>query len=296
MQTAKKFFMSLIAIGIIFCAAVSVEAAKKVVAVIPFENVYGYNTENVAEIMTEEIMIAVQRSGRYSVVERTKMATILQEQGFQNIAAEPSTAVEIGKIIGANYSILGKVTLASLEKNPTQTVIERIFENIDGDSSISGFGLDFKSTAGSFVHGLKGKVNVDIRFVDNETGEIVFAKSFNGSKSGATPESALHGACRAAANEFLKEITSNLMGRVADLSGENIYIDLGSEHGLQVGDELSVVRETAPLEVNGKIVGMKTIPITKVKIVEVNAEYSVCKVVSTENGTPVKKGDIVKRS
>jgi curli biogenesis system outer membrane secretion channel CsgG len=294
MKIQTKILTSLIAFCIIFCSAISAEAAKKVVAVMPLENVYGYNTENVAEIMTEEIMIALQNSGKYSVVERDQMATILKEQGFQNIAADPSTAVEIGKLIGADYSLIGKVTLAALEKNPAKGIIETILGNIS-ETTGNEFGFDLKNTAGGFVNGLKGKVSVDIRFVNNETGELVFAKSFNGSKTGATPESALYESCKAAAAEFLKEITSSLMGRVADISGDEIYIDQGSDNGLQVGDELSVVRETSPIEVNGKIVGMKTIPVGKVKVTEVNAEYSICKVVSTEKSKTIQKGDVVKR-
>ncbi len=290
----KKFLILLMAAFTIFSSAVSVEAAKKVVAVMPLENVYGYETENVAEIMTEEIMVALQNSGKYSVVERAQMATILREQGFQNIAADPSTAVEIGKLIGANYSLIGKVTLAALEKNPTKGIVDNILGNI-AESVGNDIGIDLRSTAGSFVNGLKGKVTVDVRFVNNETGELVFARSFTGTKSGATPESALYGACKAAATEFLKEIAGNLMGRVADISGDEIYIDQGSDSGLITGDEILIVRETSPIEVNGRIVGMKTSTIGKAKVIEVNADYSICKIISTEHGATVRKGDVVKR-
>ena len=295
MQNSKKILMPVLAFCLIFCMTVSAEAAKKVVAVMPFENVYGYNTENVAEIMTEEIMIALQNSGRYAVVERDQMAKILQEQGFQNIAADPNTAVELGKLTGANYSLIGKVTLAALEKNPTKRIIEGIFDNISRSSGYNS-GIDLRSTAGGFVNGLKGRVTIDIRFVDNETGELVFAKSFSGTKSGSTPEAALYSSCKAAAAEFLKELTSNFMARVADISGTEIYIDQGTESGLIKDIELAVVRETSPIEVNGKIVGMKTIPVGKVKVIEVNSEYSICKIISTEKGKTIQKGDVVKRS
>ena len=289
----KRFLMTLTVAVAILSLTISAEAAKKVVAVMPLESVYGYETENVAEIMTEEIMVALKSSGKYFVVERDQMATILKEQGFQNIAADPSTAVEIGKLLGANYSLIGKVTMASLEKNPTSNVVESILGKISESSSYDN-GLDIRA-AGGFINGLKGKVIVDIRFVNNETGEVVFAKSFTGSKSGTNPETALHGACKVAADNFLKEITANLIGRVADLSGNEIYIDQGSESGLRVGDTLLIVRETSPIEINGKVVGMKTKPIGKATVSEVNIDYSVCKVVSTESGLHVRKGDIVKR-
>lgn len=289
----KKFLILLIAAFTIFSSAVSVEAARKVVAVMPLENVYGYNTENVAEIMTEEIMVALQNSGKYSVVERAQMATILREQGFQNIAADPTTAVKIGKLIGANYSLIGKVTLVALERNPTSDIVGGILGRISQDIRYDT-GIDLGAAQG-FVNGLKGKIIVDVRFVNNETGELVFAKSFTGSKSGQTPETAIYGACRAAAKNFQKEITANLMGRVADISGNEIYIDQGADSGLQTGDTLLIVRETSPIIVNEKVVGMKTTPVGKATVTEVNEDYSVCKVVSTEKNLTVRQGDIVKR-
>ena len=289
----KKILVAVMAAFTIFCSILSAEAARKVVAVMPLENVYGYNTENVAEIMTEEIMVALQNSGKYSVVERTQMATILKEQGFQNIAADPSTAVEIGKLIGADYSLIGKVTMAALEKNPARGIVENILESITKNSPDTG-GLDINS-ASRFVNGLKGKVVVDIRFVNNETGELVFAKSFTGVKSGATPESALYESCKAAATNFLNEITANLTGRIAEIDGDEIYIDQGNESGLQLGDTLLIIRETSPIEVNGQIVGMKTSPVGKARVTEINADYSICKIISTEKGKSVQKGDVVKR-
>lgn len=294
MKILKKFLMSLMTVCIIFSFAISAEAAKKVVAVMPIEKIYGSNTENVAEIMTEEIMVALQNSRKYSVVEREQMENILKEQGFQNIAADSSAAIEIGKLMGANYFLIGKVTLAEIEKNPTKEIIESILENM-AISTDNDIGIDLRSVAGEFVSGLKGKIVVDIRFVNNETGELIFAKSFTGAKSGTTNESAMYGACKAAANEFLKEITSDLVGRIVDISGYDIYIDQGNDSGLQVGDELLIVRETSPIEINGKIVGMKTAPVGKAKVAEVNTEYSICKVVLTEQGSIVKKGDVVKR-
>ena len=295
MKFLKKIFAALFAVCIIFSLTVSVEATKKVVAVMPLENVSGYNTDEIAEIMTEELMVALQKSGKYSVIERAQMATILREQGFQNIAADPDSAVKMGKLTGANYSLIGKVTMATLEKNVTSSIAESLASilsrNLDDKTS-----LELLQSAGVLVHSLKGKVSVDIRFVNNETGELVFARNFIGTKSGNSPEAALLGACQEAADNFLKEITANVMGRVADISGEEIYIDLGIESGLQKGDIISIVRETSPIEINGKIVGMKTIQIGKAEIIEVNAEYSVCKVVSVQKGDAVHKGDVVKRS
>ena len=273
MDFSKKFLAAFFSVCMIFYFTASVEAAKKIVAVMPLENVSNFGDANVADIMTEKLTVALQNSGKYSVTERTQMGTVLSEQGFQNIAAEK--AVEIGKLTGAKYLLLGKVTMATAANNPVKGLLS--------------------GSASNFINGVKGKVAVDIRFVDAENGEVIFAKNFTGGKSGSTVADAINGACEEAAENFLKELTANVMGRVADVSGEEIYIDLGTDSGFKKGDTLLIVRETSPIEVNGKIVGMKTIQIGKAKITEVNAEYSVCKVVSLQKGAAVQKGDVVKR-
>ena len=287
----KKILMAIIAIMIIFYSAVSAEAAKKVVAVMPLENISGQDTAKVAEIMTEKFIVALQNSGQYSVLERDQMAAVLREQGFQNLTADPNSTVEMGKLFGANYLLVGKVTTASvIENNPLNNVLsdEDFLDNTDEEKSI-------KILQGLLNQTVTGKVSVDIRFVNNETGELIFAKSFTGSKTDKNEENTLAGACQEIADNFLKEITSNLTGRVVDTSDDEIYIDLGLDSGLKTGDELLIVRETSPIEINGKIVGMKTVSVGKIKVVEIYEEYSICKVISVKNGMFVTKGDVIKR-
>ena len=117
----RKIIAAMSAIAII--CSLNLCEAKKVVAVMPLENVSGYDEELVAEIMTEQLIVAIHASGLYTVVERAQMGTILREQGFQNIAVDPSQAVELGKLTGADYSMIGKVTMAVAEVNPTLTAV-----------------------------------------------------------------------------------------------------------------------------------------------------------------------------
>ena len=78
----KKILVTLMML--ILSLSVTTEAAKKVVAIMPLENVSGYSAKNVAEIMTEQIIVTVQNSGQYTVSERLQMDKILREQGFQS--------------------------------------------------------------------------------------------------------------------------------------------------------------------------------------------------------------------
>ena len=283
----RKFFIAIIAV-VTVCSLNFCEAAKKSVAVMPLENVSGYNEEKVAEIMTEQLIVAIYSAGTYTVVERTQLGAILREQGFQNIAVDPSQAVELGKLSGADYTLVGKVTMAVVETNPTATAVATIG---------SALGLEgISATAGNFIHKFKGKIGLEYRLVDNTTGEIITARAIEGNKSGSSVTAAFNNACKNAADNFLIDLDSinPFRARIAEINGSNIYIDKGAESGIKVGDTLIVARETSPIIVNGKIVDMKQSEVGKIKVVEVYSDYAICKSDSFMNN--VQKGDVVKRS
>ena len=272
----KKFFIAVIAV-VTVCSLNFCEAAKKSVAVMPLENVSGYNEEKVAEIMTEQLIVAIYSAGTYTVVERAQLGAILREQGFQNIAVDPSQAVELGKLSGADYTLVGKVTMAVVETNPTATAVATIG---------SALGIEeISATAGNFIHKFKGRIGLEYRLVDNE-----------GNKSGSSVAAAFNNACKNAADNFLRDLDSinPFRARIAEISGSNIYIDQGADSGIKVGETLLVVRETSPIIVNGKIVDMKQSEVGKIKVVEVHADYALCKSDSFMNS--IHKGDVVKRS
>lgn len=203
----KKFFCAVIALLMIFCLSISAEAAKKVVAVMPLENISGSQSANVSEIMTEQLIVAIQNSGQYTVVERLQMGTILKEQGFQNIAVDPAQAVEIGNLLGANYSLIGKITMASTTDNSAGNILGAL-----AAAGLSGDGID-GSAALALLAGLlnnsnavTGNIDLNVRVVDNGTGEIVFAKNFSGKSNAANAEAALGAACKDAADNFLREL------------------------------------------------------------------------------------------
>ena len=281
-------------VGKIFVAAVTVviccslnfcEAAKKTIAVMPLENVSGYSDQRVAELMTEQLLVAIHSSGNYTVVERAQMEKIMRDQGFENIAADPNKAAELNKLSGADYLLVGKVTMAVVDNNPTANTVSKI-------SNIFGLG-DLGNTASNYVDKFKGKIALEIRFVDNTTGEIIIAKTVEGSKSGASQLEALNAACKVAAENFLRDLdeVNPFRARIAEISGEDVYIDRGSLDGLRRGEVLIVAREGEPIVVNGKIVAVKQTAVGKIKVVEVNFDYALCKKQSGE----IHKGDIVKR-
>ena len=273
----KKIFSS-VCFGVIFSViffSSQVEAAKKTVAVMPLENMSGYNEQLVAEIMAEQLVIAIQDSGQYTVVERQKLDSVFKELGFQNLSADPEYTVEMGKMFGAQYVVIGKITMAKTEEVQKKSFIQKI--------------------KGLFNDPFKSQISMDLRFIDCKTGVINLAKTIVGENGGKDAKLALHNACKDAAIKFMQEIqaANPLIGRILNVTGNEIYIDQGIDSGLHKDEVLVIAREGSPLESNGQIIGMTQTVIGKAKVVEVTEKYSVCKIL--ESSLAVEKGDIVKR-
>lgn len=286
----RKIIVAISALAII-CSLNFCEAARKTVAVMTPQLVINSSNRDVADILTEKLITAIYDSGNYTVVERAQISAILKEQGFQNVAVDPNKAVELGKLTGADYTLVGKITMVDNKKNSLSDAVSVLGKIAAIGKIIESGGLpsDIPAEQSAF------KIAADLRFIDNTTGEIMLAVSVEGDKTGSTEIDAVNSACKEAAENFLKELqkVNPLVARVADVSMDDIYIDKGNADGLRKDEILTVSREISPIVVNGKIVGMKQVVIAKVRVVEVNEEYSICRVI--EQSYPVKEGDILKR-
>lgn len=70
-------------------------------------------TENDAAVLTDALRSRIGQSGRFKVVERTRMNDIFREQGLQmsGICIESSCAVEMGQVLGVRRILMGSVGL-----------------------------------------------------------------------------------------------------------------------------------------------------------------------------------------
>lgn len=140
------------------CLSTLVLAAPRV-AIVDFENRAQYRSSwhlgtGAADMLTTELV----KINKLEVFERERMAAILREQDFgQSGRIDPSTAAEIGRLIGVDYIVTGAITEFGV--------------------SDSGGG------GGGFHIGKKGfHATVDIRMIDVMTGRIIFADSGEGYK------------------------------------------------------------------------------------------------------------------
>ena len=270
MKNYFKAFLFVVMCFMVCCGSFVSEAAQKKVAVMPFEHVSGSHERKVAEIMTDQVTVALVNSGSYTVLERTQLEKAIKEINFQNSGVvNQSQIIELGKMTGTDYTVVGKVLLATVVRNETGVIF--------GDILGGGHPI------GKRIPQYKGKVALDVRFIDNTTGELVFAQVIEGSKAGNDREVCLHNASRDATTNVLKEIQKSNPFTAVVLYADHgqVVINKGYESGVQKGEVLIAFSERIPVkDLDGRIVTVITEEAGKVKVTEVRDGTSLCKIMS----------------
>ena len=276
MSKLLKCLIVLLAILVTVGTFTYCEAAKRTVAIMPVES--DINEYDVSAIMAEQLAVALHNSGNYTVVERAKLGQILKEGGFQHSGAvDMNSAIELGKLVAAKYSLISKINMVKIDENPNYKYTPNI------------------KLIKKAVDKYKARVTMTCHLVDNESGKDIMVSSIDASDTDDDQTTALHDTCVKLSKKVLEEIQKHnpFTARILEVQGDTIYIDQGLDAGIRVGEIFDIAREGEPIMKNGQIVAMTQIPIGKAKITEVNAEYSICKIVSKTN--EVKKNDILKR-
>jgi curli biogenesis system outer membrane secretion channel CsgG len=115
MQRRITFLVGLCLLAAVGAPAVASAAAsdKPRIAVLEFQskadNQWWYN--NGAAAMQDVFVTELVKSGKFRVMEREQIAAIMQEKGLTLSGdIDPSTAMQIGKLLGVNYMLTGSVT------------------------------------------------------------------------------------------------------------------------------------------------------------------------------------------
>ena len=130
---------------------------KIVVVVMDFETKVPGQGWQVGQGASDMLITALVKSKKYDVYERNKLNAIMREQKLQmSGAVDTSTAVQMGKLVGAKYIITGAVTEYGMAR-----------------SGAHG--------GGWFDVGKKRyRATVDVRAVNVQTGRIAFADTGSG--------------------------------------------------------------------------------------------------------------------
>lgn len=271
----QKLSLKLLIPGLIALLAPAAHAQKKRVAVLDFEYatvqsdvraIFGGNQDigkGVADLLVNQLV----SNGTFSVIERKALDKILAEQNFSNSdRADATTAAKIGKLLGVDAIVVGSITRFGRD-DKTTSVGGSALGGVAGRYGLGGVGK--KSS--------KAVVGLSARVVSVDTGEILAVATAKGesARSGATllgsggsiagagsgaydmtssnfGDTIIGEAVSQAVNGLASSInkesgrlptrTVQVEGLVADVSGGNIIINVGSKGGVNVGDHLKVMR------------------------------------------------------
>jgi curli biogenesis system outer membrane secretion channel CsgG len=208
---------------------------KRRVAIVDFVNKTAYGQGRLGGAAADILLTEIAKTGKFIVVERDKVNKLMDEQKFgQTGAVDQATAAQMGKILGVNAIVTG---------------------------AISNFGVNTTGTDFLLAASKKqvAKVTIDVRVVDTETGQVLYADSGNGEGTstkreviglggrGGYDETLEGDALRAAISQLALNIESQINQRpwscrVADYDGSTIYINAGKMSGVEVGQKLVVFK------------------------------------------------------
>jgi curli biogenesis system outer membrane secretion channel CsgG len=212
---------------------------KKRVGVVDFDDVahgdrfFGGVRNALAEGTRDAVTEALVKSGAFVVIDREQIAHLLAEQGLagQGIVS-PESAAKLGKVLGLQAIITGKITLFDLQ---TRT-----------------FGFGGIGSVENIFH-----AKVSLRVIDATTGEIWLADSAEGrataqglevgryrqgNQDNTIPKKALDNAIENLLPKLVARATSRRWMSTVAKAGKDlkVYITGGSESGLPVGATLLV--------------------------------------------------------
>jgi len=233
--------------------------------------------------LAAQLTTALVESGRYLVIERAELATVLREQdaGAQRIVS-PQTAAQIGQVLGAQLLVVGNVTEFDQKKGGSVAL------------NVMGGSLGKQSTVGT--------VGIDVRVVDATTGQVLQSKhaegkvvqknvsaginvkavEFGGSEFNGTP---LGQASRQAIEQAVALITEatgrvRWSAKVVDVAGDVLYLNVGVDDGIRPGDVFVIARPVRELTdpTTGLSLGAVEQTLGEVQVTDVQEKFSVAKI------------------
>lgn len=291
-----KRFLFIALILAVVASAISVSpayaAGKKIrVAVVNFANnsTWYYWGDNLGAAANDEFVTQLVNTGLFTVVERQQLQSVLSEQSLgASGAVTSSSAAKIGKLTGAQLLFTGSITAFSIKKT----------------------GMSFGGIGGNYG---KAESKLDVRMIDTTTGEILLVATGAGDKkvggvgikgfnfeqdydAGIASES-----LRPAIEKVTQQVVAKMpslaslapaaagSGKVLDVkSPTQIYIEGGTDAGMNVGDVFAVYRVTEEIkDEDGNVLDTVTDQVGQIVVTKVLNKSAIAE---SKSGT-IKKGD-----
>jgi curli biogenesis system outer membrane secretion channel CsgG len=277
--------------------------------------VFGTNVD-VGKGITNLLVTDLVKDGNFSVIERSALDKVLNEQNFSNSnRADPNSAAKIGKLLGVDAIVVGTITEFGNETKKTGLG--------GGGGNWGGFGLGGIGHSNS-----KANVAITSRIINIDTGEIMAVADGSGQSSRSSTsllggggnwhgfgggnadfgssdfqqtiigEATKNAVLQLATNldtQSAKVPTRTIVveGVVAAVDSGQIILNVGTKAGVKVGDQFNVLRVTKEIKdpTTGAVLRKLTTTVGVVKATDVDEVSAICTAVS---GTGFKIGDVIK--
>ena len=255
------------------------------------ENQWSGKIEVPVSGIQEMLTVALYNTKRFDVIEQKRIGDVLAQQKRKDVAEpSPTSIVNIGKVLGAQYLVYGTVNEWSPER---------------ANRSMGPGGV--------FAAGKKeAEVAITFTLTDVGTGQILFTTlerarmgewSFGfgapgGGGGGTQQNTPVTYLLRACANKAAFKIATFLRdrkwkGSVVDIKKDDIYINAGSQQGMAMQTKLSVqaVKGIIKDKESGTVLGEDLRGIGTLEVISVQPGFSIAQVVEGCKG--LKAGDRV---
>ncbi len=130
---------------------------KRRIVILDFENRTDLGGQKLGSVVTDHLISVLARSNRYTLIERSRIDQILQEQALgQSGAITEESAAHVGKLLGAESLVMGKILEAKQETEQGKI-----------DNKDDKWFLKLKATVGI--------IHISYKMINTRTGEILFA-------------------------------------------------------------------------------------------------------------------------
>ena len=282
-------------------AAVTAAGPRKLIAIAKFDSDTtfdkAYGTADPGGGLAAQMATELVNSGDFLVVERSNLDAVLAEQALgaqQRVTAD--TAAKVGDLLGAQILVRASVTM------------------FEPQTRSNGFSIGFGGAA--ITHGASsGQMGIDLRLIDTTTGQVVAATHIEqavkatsnsvGYTSGPASLGSSDGdstvigtASRGMIDKAVAFIRVKLAdiawtGRVSDADASGVYLNVGAEGGVAVGDRFTISRISKRITdpTSGELLGVIE---DKLGVVTVSAVQPRFSVAVADGDFKAARGDIAR--
>lgn len=265
------------------------------IAVLPFDDGSIKKTwgekYSLGQGVADELVTGLLATERFRIIEREAVDKVLEEQNLgRDGVIDPQTAAKIGKILGVQYLVIGRITDFSTtddndilanpnHNNPMGMRLTKTTSRVSIDARM------VDATTAEILTGVTGtgkKTTINIGLITKEGGISFGDKNFEKSDLGKAFRQAANSAARQLATKAYEDTALTISGMIAYVSADRIIINVGKKDGVETGMVFKVAHKLAALKdpATGEVIGEATEPIAEISVIEVKEKSASCKIVT----------------